>query len=99
MVNLESRSGILHYLMTFFVGSAGTALLLIASVAFSPASQGNASPGSETGHVNCKNGRQLEAKQSRHLDTSVCSMNDELLNTAYLPMAYYLLVQCMTPVR
>jgi hypothetical protein len=50
-------------------------------------------------YVNCKSGRQLEATQSRHLDTSVSSMNDELLHTAYLPMAYCLLVLCMTPAR
>ncbi len=69
------------------LGSAGTLILGTPSIQ----SQLYASEDSKTGHVNCKDHRELRALMQRYFyNVFLFSMNDEVAHTGYYPMAHYL---------
>lgn len=63
-------------------------------------SQAYASPASKEGHVNCKSGKDFKASlQKAFGNVFLFSMHDEVITTAFSPMAHYLLCLCTTPKR
>jgi SAM-dependent methyltransferase len=63
-------------------------------------SQAYASPGSRTGHINCKSGEDLRKLAAQYYDhVFMFGMNDEVLHTGFLPMAHYLIALCVSPKR
>lgn len=61
-------------------------------------SQKYASPASKEGHVNCKNGDDLKESLLAFFDNVLLfSMHDEVITTAFSPMAHYLMAICCNP--
>lgn len=61
-------------------------------------SQVFASVQSKLGHVNCKNGKELQALFARYFhNVFLFSMNDEVVHTGFPPMAHYVIAVCTTP--
>jgi 2-polyprenyl-3-methyl-5-hydroxy-6-metoxy-1,4-benzoquinol methylase len=60
-------------------------------------SQRYASPGSQEGHINCKDHSQLRELVGRFFhNVFIFSMNDEVVHTGFYPMAHYLFALCCT---
>ena len=63
-------------------------------------SQQYASPASKEGHVNCKSGEDLKKSLSAFFDNVfLFSMHDEVITTAFSPMAHYLIAIACSPVK
>lgn len=63
-------------------------------------SQKHASEKSKQGHVNCKNGKELQAlMRTWFRNAFLFSMNDEVLHTGFEPMSHYLLCVGSVPRR
>jgi 2-polyprenyl-3-methyl-5-hydroxy-6-metoxy-1,4-benzoquinol methylase len=61
-------------------------------------SQIHASPASKEGHVNCKSGKDFKASLLQHFgNVFLFSMHDEVITTAFSPMAHYILAVCTNP--
>jgi len=61
-------------------------------------SQKYASQVSKEGHVNCKSGVDFKASLRQHFDNVfLFSMHDEVITTAYSPMAHYIIGLCTNP--
>jgi len=59
-------------------------------------SQTYASEGSKQGHVNCKDGKELQNFLREFFENVfVFSMNDEVVHTGFYPLAHYLLALCV----
>lgn len=58
-------------------------------------SQIHASPASKIGHVNCKSGEGLKQLLGKYFhNVFLFSMHDEVITTAFSPMAHYLICVC-----